>query len=49
MKFQNIITVDGKEIDFKELTEERRSEIVNHLNRVALGHLCYVETKDKTA
>lgn len=49
MKVQNIIVIDGKEIDMKELTEEKRLEIANHLNRIALRHLGYEPTKDKTA
>lgn len=49
MKFQNIVIVNGEEIDMKKLNEEKRYEIVKRLNSAALGHLCYVETKDKTA
>lgn len=49
MKYQNIVIVNGKEIDMKELGEEQRCEIVNRLNRTALGHLRYVETNEKTA
>lgn len=49
MKFQNIITVNGKEIDMKELDEKQRCEIIHRLNSTALGHLHYVETNEKTA
>lgn len=49
MRWQNIIVVDGKEIDLKELDEEKRMEIAERLNSRALEQLCYVKTEDQTA
>ena len=47
MKHINIVIIDGVERDMATLSAEERAEIVNELNRVAVGYLGY--KKEKTA
>lgn len=41
MKRITIIIIDGKEVEFEKIPAEKRQEIVNELNRRALGALGY--------
>lgn len=47
MKHINIVIIGGVEKDMATLSAEERENIVNELNRVAVGYLGY--QKEKTA
>lgn len=47
MKHINIVIIDGVERDMDTLSAEERANIVNELNRVAVGYLGY--QKEETA
>ena len=50
MKIQHIVVIDGKEVDFEQLSEADHKRIENRLNAIALRRVCYeAETKEKTA
>lgn len=43
--FINIIVIDGKEVDFKSLSDKERNVISNSLNMQAMSALGYQEIK----
>jgi len=49
MKHRNIVVIDGKEVEIKDLPKEMRERLIDELNRRALEAIGYrrVEEKDK--
>lgn len=45
MKYINIVTIDGKEVEFKTLPKEERERLSNEYNRRSLGRLGYEPEK----
>lgn len=45
MTYKNIVVIDGKEVDIKDLSEEERKRLAAFWNRRAAGAIGYQEVK----
>ncbi len=46
MKIINILVIGEKEINFEDMEEKEREEVINKLNTTFLEHLHYQKTED---